>query len=426
MTQLFIEPNPALPIVSVAVAFASGSIHDPDGKEGLARLTTRMLRRGSEGLSPEQIEERFDLLGGDFAASASTSSITVQFEVIRRSLEPFRDLAARVLAKPAFIEQQLSRLVREAESEIVEARDSDRGLCSRAFRRRLFEGHPYGRRGAGSVESLRRIDRNDVIAFYERHFVRENAIVAITGDVSETEGKALAEALLAGLPAGQAALDATPPPVARKGRTLVFVDKPGRTQTQMAIGGLGTSLHDADHVPLVVANTAFGGTFTSRLMQEIRAKRGWSYGASSVLGIERQRESFSMWSAPAAADAAACLALELELLHAVRADGLTEEELGFVKQYLVRSHAFEIDTPRKRVLRKLEAALYAMPEGYHDRYLERVAGVTLPAANEALATRLPEDDLIISVVGTYADVGKAVTDAIPNLAKVDVIPVDFE
>src|SRR5262249_34669451 len=148
--------------------------------------------------------------------------------------------------------------------------------------------------------------------------------------------------------------------------------KPVRTQTQMVIGGLGTHAHDPDHIALVVANTAFGGTFTSRLMQEIRAKRGWSYGASSLFGFDRQREAFSMWTAPSTTDAAACLTLELELLHTFREDGLTAEDLEFVKRYLVRSHAFEVDTARKRVHQRLDAALLDMPAGYHEHYLERV------------------------------------------------------
>jgi zinc protease len=194
----------------------------------------------------------------------------------------------------------------------------------------------------------------------------------------------------------------------------------------MVIGGLGTCAHDADHIPLVVANTAFGGTFTSRLMQEVRGKRGWSYGASSRVGFDRQRDAFTMWTAPAATDAAACLALELELLHSFRSPGITAEELEFVKRYLVRSHAFEIDTARKRVHQKLEAELFDLPEGYHARYLERVLAVELEAAQTAVRERISEADLVIGVVGTHAEIGAAIEKAIPDLAGVTVAPFDLE
>lgn len=425
-TPVFIEPSDALPIVSVAVTFRSGAAHDPEGRDGLARVVARMLRRGATGYTAQQVEEAIDALGAEFAADVSVSAVTVHFEVIRRSLDAMVDLVAHLLAHPSFDERELGRLLRESEAEIIEARDDDRTLASRAFRRTLFAGHPYGRRISGQVATLRTIGEGDVRAFYARHFTRANAIVIVSGDVTEEEGQAIAGRLLAGLPEGERVTDAVPQPASRPGRHLVFVDKPDRTQTQMVIGGLGTDAHDADHFPLFVANTAFGGTFTSRLMQEVRAKRGWSYGASSRVGFDRRRDAFTMWTAPAATDAPACLALELELFHTFRGDGVTGDELEFVKRYLVRSHAFDIDTARKRVHQKLEAELYELPAGYHARYVEQVQAVDLASAHAAVRARLSEDDVVIAVVGTHAAIGDAIAKAIPNLASVTVAPFDLE
>lgn len=426
MTPVFVEPSPALPVVSVVVAFRSGSAHDPPGREGLGRIVARMLRRGAVGWSSEAIEQTIDLLGGELGVDVSPSASTIHFEVIKRSLEPFMELVATLLTRPLFDEHELARLKREVEAEIVESRDSDATLCSRAFRRTLFAGHPYGRRVGGTIATVRSIAREDVASFYAAHYTRQNAVVAISGDVEVEEGRAIAERLLAGLPAGALVPDPVPPPSARAGRRLVFVDKPDRTQTQMIIGGLGTHATDPDHWALVVANTAFGGTFTSRLMNEVRSKRGWSYGAYSRVGFDRQRDAFTMWTAPAATDAAACLDLQLNLLRALREEGITADELAFVKKYLVRSHAFEVDTARKRVHQKLEAALFDLPEGYHDKQLERIEAVTLEQANAAIRTRLSEEDLVVSVVGTHQALGEAITKAIPRLSEAQVVPFDAE
>ncbi len=423
---VLVETSHALPIVSIVVAFRSGAAHDPVGREGLARITARMLRRGAEGYSANEIEETIDALGGEFGADVATSATTVHFEVIKRSLDRFIELGATLLARPTFSPIELARLLREAEAELIEARDSDRSLCSRAFRRTLFAGHPYGRRIAGTIPTLREITRDDVAAFYARHYTRRNAIVAISGDIEPGEAHRVAERLLSGLAEGETIADPVTEPSARPGRCLVFVDKAERTQTQMVIGGLGTDAHDSDHMALLVANTVFGGTFSSRLMQEVRAKRGWSYGASSRAGFDRHRDAFTMWTAPAAQDAAACLSLELGLLEALRRDGITEDELTFVKRYLVRSHAFEIDTARKRVHQRLEEILYDLPEGYHETYLTRVEEVTLAAANGAVRRRLPEDDLVIGVVGTHEEIGEAIAAAIPRLTEVKVEPHDLE
>lgn len=426
MTVPFVEPSHDLPLVSVAIAFRSGATHDPPGKEGLARITARMLRRGAVGLGAEAIEERIDTLGGELGADATHSASSLSFEVLKRGVEPFGDLVATLFGQPAFDQEELGRLLRESEADLIEARDNDRGLASRAFRRTLFRGHPYGRRVAGSIESLRTITRDDVVAFFQRHYTRENALVAVSGDATHGEAARLVERVLAGLPKGEPITDPVPPPERVPGRNLVLVDKAERTQTQMVIGGLGTHARDTDHIPLLVANTAFGGTFTSRLMQEIRAKRGWSYGAYSRVGFDREREAFTIWTAPAATDAAACLALQLEMLSAFIRDGVTDAELDSVKSYLVRSHAFEVDTAKKRVHQKLEAALFDLPKGYHADYVERVRAVDARAANAAVRERLSDRDLVVCVVASREDLATPLSEALAPLASMTVVPTDFE
>lgn len=426
MTPVFCETSRDLPIVSVVVSFKTGSVFDPVGREGLARTTARMLRRGAGALDAEAIDERIDSLGADIGADASPNATTLSFEVIRRNLDPVVDLTADILGRPRFEAEELGKYLREAQAEIVESRDSDRTLASRALRRTLFAGHPYGRRVAGSLAALATTTPEEVAAFHRAHLTRANALVAVSGDASEDEAQSIAQRLLAGLPEGEPTPDPTPDPAGVSGRHLVFVEKADRTQTQLVIGGLGSHAHDPDHVALIVANHVFGGSFTSRLMQEVRAKRGWSYGASSRAGFDRRREAFTMWAAPAATDAAACLALELELLDAWVKNGITEEELIATQNNIRRSHAFEVDTARKRVHQKLEEALFELPVGYHARWLDAVAAVTVESANAAVRNRIKPENLVVGMVATWDEVGKAVQDAIPGLATTKVDPYDLE
>ena len=210
------------------------------------------------------------------------------------------------------------------------------------------------------------------------------------------------------------------------GRRLVLVDKPERTQTQILIGGLGTHPTDPDHTALLVGNTIFGGTVTARLTEEVRSKRGWSYGAYSSLPFDRRRQAFSMWTFPKAEDAAPCIALELEMLKAFRERGVTKKELAWAKRYLVRSHAFAVDTAAKRVGLALDSVLYDLPPGYYENYLARVRAVTLDDVNAALRARIPERDLLIVVVGTAADIRDAVERAIPELSHTEVVRFDAD
>jgi len=424
--KIYVEQSEALPLVSIAVAIRSGAASDPIGKEGLTRAMVRMLRRGCRGLSSHEIEEKIDALGAEFSADVSPSVITLHADVISRSLEPLVDLVAKMIAEPTFDEVELGRLLRETEGEIIELYDNDRALATRHFRRLVFGDHPYGRRLGGTIPSVRRLKRQDVTDHYRRHFVQSNFSIAFAGDVSEARAANLSKRLVAGLTDGQPTEDTIRPPESARGRRLCFVDKPERTQTQILVGELGSHPKDPDHIALHVATTIFGGTFTSRMMRAIRSERGWSYGAYARLPYDRERDAFSMWTFPAAKDAAACIALELELMKAWQEKGILPRELAFAKRYLVRSHAFDVDTPQKRVHQRLDIDLFDLPADYHAKYVEHVQAVTLDEANDAVRRRISNENLVVSLVGTHAEIGEAVANAVPGLSKVEVVAYDAE
>lgn len=421
---VLIEASHLVPLVSMTASLRTGSNFDPHGLEGLYRLTGRMLRRGTAGLLAHQIEDALDRLGSEVGADIGPSSFSLGGTVIGRSFDPFIELVSEILGKPVFPEDELERLKRETSAELVEARDNDRSLAHRAFRRHMFPGHAYARFASGTVESTAKLTQEGARRMHGEHFRRENLVLAFAGDVSEDRAVRAAEKIAAALSSGKAPVEELGDPDKVPGRRLVFVDKPERTQTQILFGSMGTSAHDADHIPLLVANAVFGGTFTSRLMKEVRSKRGWSYGASSRLAIDRRRQSFSMWTFPAATDAAACIALELELLEKLVADGISAKELSFIKKFLARSYAFEVDTASKRVHQTLDVELLNLPSDYYAKHVEAIEAVTLDAANAALRTRIDPTSLLVVVVGTASEILKDVEKAIPNLASTEVIPFD--
>jgi zinc protease len=424
--EIYVEESRALPFVSVAIAIRSGSSTEPIGKEGLTRVMVRMLRRGCRGLLPHEIEEKIDALGAEFSADVSPSVITLHADVISRSLDQLVDLLSTMMAEPTFDEVELGKLLRETEGEIIEARDSDRSLATRHFRRLVFDTHPYGRRLGGTIPSVLGLKRQDVVNHYKRHFLRRNVSIAFSGDVDDARAAELSARLVSGLAGDAPAQQVFEAPVSRGGRRLVFVDKPERTQTQILMGDVGSHPRDQDHIALHVATTIFGGTFTSRMMRAIRSERGWSYGAYARLPYDRHRDAFSMWTFPAAKDAAGCIELELELMNAWRDKGISPRELAFAKRYLVRSHAFDIDTAQKRVHQRLDVDLFDLPADYHTHYIDHVQSVTLDAANEAVRQRVSSENLVVSVVGTHADIGEAVAKSVPGLSKVEVVAYDAE
>jgi len=423
--KLLVEESHALPLVHFQVVLPTGSLEDPLGQEGLTRLSARLMRRGTRQRSTQQIEELIDSLGAELGIETSPGFVRFSGSTIKRSLEPLLALLGEMLSEPSFPERELAQLKRESVAALVELTDSDPSLVSTHFRRALYRGHPYGRTSLGTRGTLEGITLDHVVGRYRDGFARTARTVGFAGDITPSEAQGLVQKYLASPRGATAARQKPPEPNMPRGRHLRIVDKPERTQTQIQIGRLGTHPRDADHVPLVVGNAVFGGAFTARLMRAVRSERGWSYGASSRLAIDRVREAWNMWTFPAAADAAPCIALQLELMQRWVEAGITEEELAFAKSFLIKSHAFAVDTADKRLEQAVEVSLYDLPGDYFSDYTKHVEAVTTAQVNQALAARLSPADLVLSVVATESDIGAALK-ALPGLTSSEVVAFDAD
>ena len=424
--MLLLERDASLPLIHGGICTRSGSAEDPEELLGLTRLCQRLMRRTAGGMAAEEVDARIDRMGAALGLDIGHGSTALSGSVVERSFDEYMRLFEQILTAPGFAEDELERLKRETLAELTEILDSDQQLAQRWFLRSVFVGHPYGRTVIGSQKTLAAITPADVRACYRRHFTRDNLMFSFAGAVDLERAERAARSIWEALPEGGPAPAPPPEPTTPRGRRLLFVDKPERTQTQILIGGIGGHPADPDYFPLMVANTVFGGTFTARLTQEVRAKRGWSYGAYSSLGYDRRRQAFSMWTFPKADDAAACLALELEMLGDWWRGGITQDELDWAKRYLTQSHAFSCDTAAKRVGLELDELTSDLPRGHYARFVAHVGDVTLEAANRAVQSRLSLDDLSIVVVGTHATIGDALRRSIPELAEERVVPFDTE
>jgi zinc protease len=423
---LLLERDASLPLVHGGVCTRSGSAEDPEDRLGLTRLCQRLMRRTAAGMAADEVDARIDRMGAALGLDIGHGSTALSGTVLERSFDEYMQLFEQILTAPGFAEDELERLKRETLAELTEIFDSDQQLAQRWFLRSLLAGHPYGRTVVGSQKTLAAITPDDVRACYRRHFTRDNLLFSFAGAVDAERAERASRAIWQALPPGGGAPEAPPEPVEQPGRRLVFVDKPERTQTQILIGSLGGHPSDPDYFPLMVANTVFGGTFTARLTQEVRAKRGWSYGAYSSLGYDRRRQAFSMWTFPKADDAAACVALELQMLSDWWREGITREELSWAKRYLTQSHAFSCDTAAKRVGLELDEITSDLPRGHYARFVAHVGDVTLEQANQAIQKRISLDNMSIVVVGTHAVIGDDLRRAIPDLAEERVVPFDTE
>lgn len=350
-------------------------------------------------------------------------STRVRATVLRRNLEPLLGLLADVVWEPALRAGDFAKLKRRAQASLVARLDDDQTLGAVCFREALFGDHPYGRTLSGHAESLRRIGVQQVKDFYARNIARGSFLVGVSGDADEGEVRAL---IASHFPKSRRAKNKSsdvPATRVRRGRHVVIVDKPERTQTQLFIGTLGARTRDRNLFPLIVSNTAFGGTFSGPLMQQVRAARGWSYGAYSRLLHSTQRDAWYMSTAPAAEYSADCAALQLDLLERWVERGTTKADLKFAQRYLINSHCFDRDTPSKRVESRVDVELLNIPRSYVDKYDELIGRVTREQANDATRARISPRDLTIVVVATASEVAPAF-ERLPGVRSLEVVPFD--
>lgn len=410
--KTILVPTFDTPLVSFCIANRTGTTVDPVGMEGLLSQTAELCMRGAGELSRTELDEQIDVLGASVGFSLRRDYLALQAGCLHRHLDSLVSLAHAIITRPRFEDDEHEKLRRETLQDLDELRDEDSSLLQRFFTLHCHPGHGYARTALGTADSISRMALADMRALHAGLFSSSDLVLGISGPLSEGEAEAIAarfessEAPAAALSAAVTGTAETP-----RGRRLVIVDKPERKQCQVAIGHLVPAYGSREHDLLRVAEAAFGGMFTSRLMQEIRVKHGWSYGASCSMNRARERHSMQLSMAPAAEVCVPALQKMLEMHRQLRDEGLTDEEFEFTRSYLIGSAAFSRATANQRLFRKVQEEIFELPVGYGDDFPERLAACSKAEVNAAVASALQPDDLCVVVVAS-ADQMRAPLEAI--------------
>ncbi|HBQ21931.1 MAG: hypothetical protein A2Z91_01060 [Deltaproteobacteria bacterium GWA2_38_16] len=398
--KLIVSEDKSLPVCYLYMVLKNGAIWDPKELEGLTSITSEMLMRGTTTRTREQIRDELDILGAEIDIEAGQEGITIVGQTLTRNLDPFLAIFSDVILHPSFDSKELAKLKREVISQLKQMRENDQALVGRFFIRSLFKGHPYGMSSDGKESTVQKITENKVKDFYRKLFVGNNALFAASGDLNEFEISKKITQAFKDLPKGKSVSFQYPPSPIVKGKEIILIDKPARTQTQIMIGHVGIQVLDPDYFPLLIANNAFGGGFTARLMQEVRVKRGWSYGSYSWFRARKTPGEFAMMAFPGTKDTVETLKLMLSLYEDYAAKGITQEEFNLSKNNLINEFPFKIDTARKKVSQLILMELMGLPSDYLDTYRKRLEKVTLEEVNQAIQKHADSKNLFIAILCT--------------------------
>jgi zinc protease len=394
--RVFFVENHALPILDVQVDFVAGTAYDPTGKSGVASMTQGLLDLGVEGMDETQIASRMADLGAKLSGGADMDRASVSLRTLSAADKrvPALDILRAVLVSPQFPEEAFDREKARTISALKEALTRPEAIAGKAFWSAMYPGHAYGQQS--TPESVTEIAYDDLSAFYRKHYTAARASVAIVGDLSRTDAEALAQQLTAGLPSGGGAAPLNDPllPVAVEQR----IAHPA-AQSHLLIGMPAIKRGDPDIFPLLVGNyTLGGGGFVSRLMKEVRDKRGFAYSVYSYFHPMALPGPFQIGLQTKKAQANDALKLAREVLTGFLAEGPSEVELKAAKQNLVGSFPLRLDSNRKILENIAVIGFYGMPLDYLDRYAENIEKVTVADIKAAFSRHVKPAHLVTVVV----------------------------
>jgi zinc protease len=394
---LFVESR-AIPMLDVSVDLAAGSRRDPPGRAGLAALTNNLLFLGAQGLSEGAIADRLADTGAQRAnrVERDRAGVTLRTLSARAERDAAIGLMASVLASPTFPDEVLAREKARSIAALKEAETRPEAIGERAFARALYGAHPYG--ATATVESIGAVTRAELEAFHRAHYAAARAVVAMIGDVSRAEAEAIAERLTAGLPAG-----AAPPAAPAIGKPEAAPQRIAHpaSQAHIFLGAPALARGDPDFFALTVGNYVLGGGgFVSRLVAEVREKRGLAYSVYSYFQPLQDAGPFQVGLQTKKEQADEALALVRKVVADYVAQGPTEAELKAARDNLIGGFALRIDNNRKILDNLGVIGFYGLPLDYLDRWSDNVRRVTVAEVRAAFARKLKPAEFATVVVGT--------------------------
>lgn len=406
--KVFFVENRSIPILDISVGFDAGSRRDPIGKAGTASLTNAMLGRGlrearlpdgstEPSMTEAQLSDAFADIAAqrDGGAGADKAGADLRTLVSPAERNQAVQLLARLLAHPSFPEDFLVRDKARVIANLREAMTKPEAIADKAFWEAAYKGHPYGE--VETVESVGAITRDDLTAFHREHYVANQAVIAMIGAVSRSEAQAIALELTRRLPQGEA-LPALPAVPASHGADQ-RISHPA-SQSHILLGMPAVAYGDPDWFALTVGNYVLGGGgFVSRMMQEVREKRGLAYGAYSYFAPMAQRGPFQVNLQTQKEQTDEALAVVNEVLNRYLKEGPTEKEIQAAKNNLIGGFALRIDNNRKILNHIAAIAYYGLPIDYLDTWTANVSKVTAADIRRAFNRKLAMEHMSTIVVG---------------------------
>jgi zinc protease len=396
--QVVIVLHHEQPAVTLRLLVRAGAAQDPRGKGGLAGLAASLLDQGTATKSAEQIADQIDSIGGAMSTGTSLDYTQVTAVVMKDSFNVGMDLVADVIRNPAFAPDEIDRQKQQALSSLQVSQNDPDYVASVLFDRLVYGFHPYGLPGSGTPESLSAISRQDLQTFHRQHFVPNNMVLAIVGDVTSKEAFAAVERVFGVWPRGEVPANVPTDPPAPT-RRIVVVDMPGTVQTEVRVGQIAIPRKHPDYLKFDLAVKILGGEGANRLHAVLRSQRGLTYGASADTQANKQAGDLVAETDTRTETTGEVLRLTVDEFSRIQRLPVREDELAGAQSYLAGSFPLTIETPNQIATQVLNAVFYELPLDEITTFRERVLAVTPADVQRVAQQYIRPDRLSVVLVG---------------------------
>ena len=397
--KLMIVEHHELPIVDFVLVVESGGTIDPAEKSGLANLTAAMLTEGTTSRSSLEIADQVAFLGVGLNATSNWDASTISLHSPTSQIDSALALFADVALRPAFPLNEFERIKKDRLTNLLQLKDRPTAIANQAYSAILYgSGHPYGRSIIGSEASVQALSTADLQAYYRSNFIPNNATLIVVGDVTPAQVETKIQSLFGGWQRGTVSQFSFTQPPASNATTVYLIDKPGAAQSSFRIGAIGVPRSTRDYFALSVLNTILGGSFTSRLMQNLRETHGYTYGARSSFDMRRSAGPFTASAEVVAAKTDSALVEFMKELNAIR-ETVPAEELSKAKRYMQLGLPGEFETTQQIAGALIPVALYDLPLDYYNNYVQNIEAITQADVQRVARQYINPSSLAIVIVG---------------------------
>jgi predicted Zn-dependent peptidase len=388
-----------LPLADFVLLVGSGGTVDPAGKTGVANLTSSMLREGTTSRKSLDIADQIAFLGINLSPTSSWESSTLSLHTPTAQLDSALALFADVALHPSFPANEFERIRKTRLTELLQLRDQGPAIANIAFPAIIYgSAHPYGLPLIGTEASVKSLTTADLQSYYQTNFRPNNATLIVVGDVSPAQVEQKINALFGNWQRGDVPqLNYNEPP--KSGTTTIYlIDKPGAAQSSFRIGSVGVPRSTGDYFALTVMNTILGGSFSSRLNQNLREVRGYTYGAGSRFDMRRAAGPFTASAEIVSAKTDSALLEFMKELNGIR-QAVPPSELSRAKRYLQLQLPGNFETTQQIAAALVPVALYGLPLDYFNNYVQNIEGVTQADVARVAQQYINPGSLAIVIVG---------------------------